>query len=126
RTGFGGGSHTWHNKPASRPRKPLPATPDNENVDPSFSNQVRLAARYAEVDSNRQKIQNKVMTPAQFERYRQQQELTRRQRNVSSAQLSDDDSDNYDDDDEADKNQEAANQRRKQEAHLSVYRQQMM
>ncbi|KAL8730450.1 MAG: hypothetical protein Q9166_004088 [cf. Caloplaca sp. 2 TL-2023] len=70
--------------------------------------------------------QNKVMTPAQFERYRREQEMTRTQSNRSRAEDSDDDSDHYEDDDEAERNKELAKQRRKQEAHLAIYRQQMM
>lgn len=70
--------------------------------------------------------QNKVMTPAQFERYRREQEMARTQGNQSKADDSEDDSDHYEDDDEAERNKELARQRRKQEAHLAVYRQQMM
>ncbi|KAL8713627.1 MAG: hypothetical protein Q9225_006746 [Loekoesia sp. 1 TL-2023] len=70
--------------------------------------------------------QNKVMTPAQFERYRREQEMARTQSDQSKADDSDDDSDHYDDDDEAERSKELAKQRRKQEAHLAVYRQQMM
>ncbi|KAL8677782.1 MAG: hypothetical protein Q9186_005815 [Xanthomendoza sp. 1 TL-2023] len=70
--------------------------------------------------------QNKVMTPAQFERYRREQEMTRTQNNRSGADDSDNDSDSYEDDDEVERNKEVAKQRRKQEAHLAVYRQQMM
>ncbi|KGY15603.1 hypothetical protein PABG_11596 [Paracoccidioides brasiliensis Pb03] len=67
------------------------------------------------------------MTPAQFERYRQQKEMTRKKTDTSSSYLSDDDSDHYDDEeDEVEKAREAAKQRKRQEAHLSVYRQQMM
>ncbi|KAL8789842.1 MAG: hypothetical protein Q9213_000910 [Squamulea squamosa] len=69
--------------------------------------------------------QNKVMTPAQFERYRREQEMTRTQSNQEEDD-SDDESDHYEDEDEAERNKELAKQRRKQEAHLAVYRQQMM
>ncbi|KAL8944554.1 MAG: hypothetical protein Q9216_000357 [Gyalolechia sp. 2 TL-2023] len=71
-------------------------------------------------------LQNKVMTPAQFERYRKEQEIARTQNDQSKAEDSDDDSDHYEDDDETERAQELAKQRRKQEAHLAVYRQQMM
>lgn len=64
----------------------------------------------------------KVMTRAQFERYRKEQENTEK---TSTSDVSDDENDNYDDDDEAERNRQAAKQRRKQEAHLAVYRQQM-
>ncbi|KAL9605113.1 MAG: hypothetical protein Q9219_000047 [cf. Caloplaca sp. 3 TL-2023] len=69
---------------------------------------------------------NKVMTPAQFERYRKEQEEARTLNTQPNADDSDDESDHYEDDDETERNQELAKQRRKQEAHLAVYRQQMM
>jgi hypothetical protein len=68
---------------------------------------------------------NKVMTPAQFERYRQEQDRLK----VIGGQSKDEDNeeDTYDDDeDEAEKQKQVAKQRRKQEAHMAVYRQQMM
>lgn len=68
--------------------------------------------------------QNKVMTPAQFERYRQEQEMRREQ--YFSHDASDEEGDEYEDDDEIERNKQLARQRKKQEAHLSVYRQQMM
>ncbi|KAL8642711.1 MAG: hypothetical protein Q9228_000641 [Teloschistes exilis] len=71
-------------------------------------------------------VQNKIMTPAQFERYRREQEMTRTEGNGSKEDDSDDESDHYEDDDEVERNKELAKQRRKQEAHLAVYRQQMM
>lgn len=67
---------------------------------------------------------NKVMTPAQFERYRKEQEMRREQYFKHDA--SDEEGDDYEDDDEIERNKQLARQRRKQEAHLSVYRQQMM
>ncbi|EFW98797.1 hypothetical protein CMQ_4649 [Grosmannia clavigera kw1407] len=76
--------------------------------------------------------QNKVMTPAEFERYRKDKEReTRRSAVLTKADgtLAIEDADNYDEDefeDEAEKLKEAAKQRRKQEAHMAVYRQQMM
>ena len=68
--------------------------------------------------------QNKVMTPAQFEEYRKEQEIRREQ--YFNQDLSDEEGDDYEDDDEIERNKQLARQRRKQEAHLSVYRQQMM
>lgn len=68
---------------------------------------------------------NKVMTPAQFERYRQEQDRLK----IVGGQSKDEDNedDAYDDDeDEAEKQKQVAKQRRKQEAHMAVYRQQMM
>lgn len=66
------------------------------------------------------------MTPAQFERYRQEQEMDRRRAQASKGNQSDDDSDDYEDEDEAERDRKATEQRRKQEAHLAVYRQTMM
>ena len=67
------------------------------------------------------------MTPAQFERYKQQQEaLSRTRSNATKHDGSEDGSDNEDDvEDETERNRQAAQLRQKQEAHLSVYRQQM-
>ena len=70
--------------------------------------------------------QNKVMTPAQFEKYRKEQERQQRNSDASKSDESDAESDDYDDEDEAERSRELAKQRRKQEAHLAVYRQQMM
>ncbi len=85
---------------------------------------------------------NKVMTPAQFERYKQDKErqgLTAKTSGPAPSigrtaptpppKQEDDDEDeiNYDDDeDEAEKSKQQVRQRRKQEAHMAVYRQQMM
>ena len=70
------------------------------------------------------KNHNKVMTPAQFERYRKEQEARRDQ--YFNKDDSDEEGDDYEDDDEIERNKQLARERRKQEAHLSVYRQQMM
>lgn len=70
--------------------------------------------------------QNKVMTPAQFEKYRKEQERQQRNSDASNSDDSEAESDDYDDEDEAERSREVAKQRRKQEAHLAVYRQQMM
>ena len=72
----------------------------------------------------RPQTQNKIMTPAQFEQYRRQQEMTSTAQ-PRDRQDSDEEEDDYDDD-EAEQSKQAARQRRKQEAHMSVYRQQMM
>jgi hypothetical protein len=112
---------------------PLATSPgENVNEDtPLFESDeivssARLASRYEEkrpVTSDN----NKVMTPAQFERYRQQRDIMRQQDDGPNSEQSDDaDSDYEEQDDEAEERRKAALQRRKQEAHLSVYRQQMM
>lgn len=69
--------------------------------------------------------QHKVMTPEQFNRYKKEQERAMTNDNASISGGSDDENENYDDD-EAERNRQVAKQRRKQEAHLAVYRQQMM
>ena len=68
--------------------------------------------------------QNKVMTPAQFKKYRDEQEARREQ--YFHKDESEEEGDDYEDDDEMERNKQLARERRKQEAHLSVYRQQMM
>ncbi|KAM0221922.1 hypothetical protein ACHAPA_001815 [Fusarium lateritium] len=71
---------------------------------------------------------NKVMTPAQFEKYRKDKERHSLSDGVQQSTANDDDDEiNYDDDeDEIEKSKQQAKQRRKQEAHMAVYRQQMM
>ena len=71
-------------------------------------------------------VGGKVMTPAQFERYKKEQEL--RRSGSGSAKDDEDDSseDNYEEEDEAERNRQMAKQRQRQEAQMSVYRQQMM
>ncbi|KAI9755143.1 MAG: hypothetical protein M4579_004409 [Chaenotheca gracillima] len=66
----------------------------------------------------------KVMTPAQFESYRREQESSRISYNDASSDSGEEDT--YDDEDETERNRLLAKQRRKQEAHMAVYRQQMM
>lgn len=96
-----------------------------DSMDPSIADHARLAVQFAESLPKSTSPGNKVMTPSQFEHYRQQQEL---RRSNSNATQSDDESANeeFDEEDEVEKQREAERQRRKQEAHLSVYRQQMM
>ncbi|MCJ1261375.1 hypothetical protein MMC22_001239 [Lobaria immixta] len=87
---------------------------------------ARFDGRQNNTNTYRLNGQPKVMTPAQFERYRKEQEITRTKSNSSKSDGSDDENENYDDDDETERNRQLAKQRRKQEAHLAVYRQQMM
>ena len=87
---------------------------------------ARFDGRQTNPDMFRLNGQPKIMTPAQFERYRKEQEITRAKSNASKSDRSDDENENYDDDDETERNRQLARQRRKQEAHLAVYRQQMM
>ncbi|PHH75414.1 hypothetical protein CDD80_2388 [Ophiocordyceps camponoti-rufipedis] len=111
-----------------------PAAADEDNIfEGSLSRASRIPHRYAPRLSfplNK----NKVMTPAEFEKYRQDKETQgSKQRAASEAvkeEADDEDDDiNYDDDDDDDEQEQSkmhARQRRKQEAHMTVYRQQMM
>ena len=100
---------------------------DSLLFDPAFQASVRSAEEFqARAPSPiKEPSRSKVMTPAQFERYRKEQELSRKKGSASISDESEDDGENYDDD-EAERTRELVKQRRKQEAHLAVYRQQMM
>lgn len=99
-------------------------TVSDSQPDASIAAHARLAAQYEQRQPKSSPSPTKVMTPSQFEHYRQQQEL---KRSNSDASKSDDSAESeFDEEDETEKNREAERQRRKQEAHLSVYRQQMM
>ncbi|KAB8337260.1 hypothetical protein FH972_021562 [Carpinus fangiana] len=94
---------------------------DEPLFDPSKS------ARFAQFNTrnmNQPKQPSKVMTPAEFEHYKTQKD---------NGELDDDDksqaseeSETYEDEDETERERQVAKQRRKQEAQLAVYRQQMM
>lgn len=92
--------------------------------DPSIADSARIAAQYECSLPKSASPANKIMTPAQFEHYRQQQELRGSNSNATKSEYSEES--DFDEDDEAEKNRGAERQRRKQEAQLSVYRQQMM
>jgi hypothetical protein len=103
----------------------------SEDTDIALLENAQVAAQWEEVAKAKPPAAsgsspNKVMTPAQFERYRQQQDMERNRQADSSDASSDDGSDTYEDHDDAERDREAAKQRRKQEAHLAVYRQSMM
>lgn len=107
---------------------------DDDNMfDTSFQASASAAQMYQEKSMSMTSSSNtpqsampKVMTPAQFERYKQDQERMRSVGGQSKAGP-DDDEETYDDDeDEAEKAKATAKIRRKQEAHMAVYRQQMM
>lgn len=103
--------------------------PHEENL---FDSQMAASASLAQLFQEqslsahtRDSPQSRVMTPAQFERYKQDQERLRSVGGQSKDEYDDDET--YDDDeDEAEKNRQLVKQRRKQEAHMAVYRQQMM
>ncbi|KAF7540995.1 hypothetical protein G7054_g925 [Neopestalotiopsis clavispora] len=69
--------------------------------------------------------QNKVMTPAEFEKYRQDK-VRQSRSSIDKDSENEDEEDYEDDEDDRQKNLELAKQRRKQEAHMTVYRQTMM
>lgn len=105
-----------------------PQSLHSEAFDSSIVADAELANMYQETKEPPPKpvFTNKVMTPAQWERYKEQKEMDRR-----LGALSDDSGsepgDNYEeDDDDQERDRQAAKQRRKQEAHLAVYRQTMM
>ncbi|KAJ9157381.1 hypothetical protein NKR23_g714 [Pleurostoma richardsiae] len=104
----------------------LESKEDDDLFDTNLKSSTTLAQRY--VSQRPSPPRNKVMTRAQFERYREDLE---RQDNASDSKESDkdesEDEDHYDDDDdEIEKSRQLAKQRKKQEAHMTVYRQQMM
>lgn len=106
--------------------KKSPTENKKEDKTDDFFSAAQLASRYeASLANNPPSNNNKVMTPAQFERYREQKELSRQLRKAEGLNDSSDEDSNYEDDEEIEMKEAAARQRRKQEAHLAVYRQQM-
>ncbi|KAG2412625.1 hypothetical protein HFD88_010182 [Aspergillus terreus] len=103
--------------------KTTAATEDPADI--SIAAHAQLAAQYEERQPATTASGTKIMTPSQFEHYRQQQAL-RRSNSDASSKSDDSAGSDFDEEDEAEKNREAERLRRKQEAHLSVYRQQMM
>ena len=112
------------------PRAKMPEPAEQEEsllYDPSFQVLAKSAEEYQarELSPPRQPPRSKVMTPAQFEHYRKEQEMSRSKSNDSRSETSEDGSEsNFDD--EAERNRQLIKQRQKQEAHLAVYRQQMI
>ncbi|EHA58266.1 hypothetical protein MGG_04625 [Pyricularia oryzae 70-15] len=108
--------------------KQVSSPKDEEDLfDTSLVNSSRAASRY--VAEKPSPPRNKVMTPAEFERYRQDKERGSDSGDKSPTKGDDDDDEdiNYEDDeDDMEKSKQAAKQRQKQEAHMTVYRQQMM
>ncbi|PYH96992.1 hypothetical protein BO71DRAFT_469452 [Aspergillus ellipticus CBS 707.79] len=123
--GHEGTNASHSHRQASLPKDPLnsPGLSDH-HFDPSIAAHARLAAQYEKVQPVPASSTNKVMTPSQFEHYRRQQELRRSNSEASKSENSAES--DYEEEDEVEKDREAERQRRKQEAHLSVYRQQMM
>ncbi|CEO58620.1 hypothetical protein PMG11_03330 [Penicillium brasilianum] len=100
-------------------RSPAPSDKDLDDA--------RLAVQFAESLSQSASPANgnKVMTPSQFEHYRQQQELRRSNSDATKSEEESEHEEFEDEEDEIEKQRAAERQRRKQEAHLSLYRQQM-
>ncbi|KAH6685250.1 hypothetical protein F5X68DRAFT_222838 [Plectosphaerella plurivora] len=100
---------------------------DENMFEGSLAHASRVANRYVSRDPSPPR--NKVMTPAQFERYRMDKERqgTLTESGRAREEPDDDEEDNYEDDeDDIERQRQAAKQRKKQEAHMTVYRQQMM
>jgi len=97
-------------------------------IDPDLAANADLAIQYEKFKPTTAKppIPNKVMTPAQFELYREQQERDRRYYGGGGDSDSDGENDQDEYEDEVERDRQAAKQRRKQEAQLAVYRQTMM
>lgn len=105
-----------------------PKDEEDNLFDNNIAQHSRLAQRY--VTRKQSPAQTKVMTPAEFERYRRDKERQDASSDTNKSEKDedeDDDEDHYEDDeDEIEKSKQLAKQRRKQEAHMTVYRQQMM
>ncbi|KAI9683365.1 MAG: hypothetical protein M1829_005437 [Trizodia sp. TS-e1964] len=102
---------------------------DKIDIDPSIAASASLAAQFEAslTPSAAEPSQpNRIMTRAQFEKCRLEQDLNRTKSDASKGGDYADDDDAYDDDDEKERTRKLVLQRRKQEAHLAVYRQQMM
>lgn len=101
---------------------------DDNLFEGTIAHSSRIANRYTSRAASPPR--NKVMTPAQFEQYRQDKLRQTRSEGVQQPSNDDDEDEdeiNYDDDDdELEKSKQQTKQRRKQEAHMAVYRQQMM
>lgn len=123
-------AYTNDNTPrANRPTlKPIRLTDgDDMDFDASISASASLAAQYENIEKAKPtSAPNKVMTPAQFERYRQEQDNQRRLSGKSFSVSDDETGSESEEESETERNKMAIKQRQKQEAHLSVYRQQMM
>ncbi|KHJ34012.1 hypothetical protein EV44_g5185 [Erysiphe necator] len=122
----------WSTSQSSQRQNDSPERKHSNNnlFDRSIVDQSNLAQKYQERSISPPKSHtsyNKVMTPAQFERYKQDQERLRYSRGIKSEDEGDDEGyDDGEDEDELEKAKAVAKQRRKQEAHMAVYRQQMM
>ena len=104
---------------------------DDSLFDNHIAESANLAQRFEEISTpsppSKFAPKNKVMTPAQFERYKKEQERLSTFGPLARKKQQEEEEEIYEDeDDDAEKAKQLANQRRRQEAHMSVYRQQMM
>ncbi|KAI2781723.1 hypothetical protein F4815DRAFT_72335 [Daldinia loculata] len=98
---------------------------DDDNLFDRPASRPKLASRTG--PRSHTMPQNKVMTPAEFEKYRQDKARDEIMGIADEEESDKEEEDNYDDDeDDREKTKQLAKQRRKQEAHMTVYRQQMM
>ena len=122
---------SWKQESANttpRAQKSTIASYDDQSlfdITPESTSKRFIPARPKMQAPTKPKTQNKIMTPAEFERYRREQEM-KSTADPKKEESSDDEVDEYEDDDEIEQSKQAARQRRKQEANMSVYRQQMM
>ncbi|KAH8889503.1 hypothetical protein GQ53DRAFT_869948 [Thozetella sp. PMI_491] len=114
---------SWETRPARFDTKA-----DDEELFGNGAVRPRLGGRNFASSKSNTPQSNKVMTPAEFERYRTDKERRDREPLSDHDQANDDDEeDNYEDDeDDLEKARQQTKQRQKQEAHMAVYRQQMM
>lgn len=109
-------------KPAGTPKSILRKPKDAP--DAVITDSATLAARYEEKASHERPM-NKVVTHSQYRILREQEEL-RDQNIASNSDESEDEEPESEDEDEIERKRAAASQRKKQEAHMSLYRQKMM
>lgn len=99
----------------------------HEEADESTPQQAKPPASRHSSDmtqrANAPETPKRVMTGAEFERYKKEQELSRSQSNASKSESEDEDE--YDDEDESERLREQEKLRRKQQADLAVHRQKM-
>ncbi|KAK6334153.1 hypothetical protein TWF696_002655 [Orbilia brochopaga] len=110
-------------------RPGMPARAGSEDMlTATLARDAAIASSFEAGESDRLKQPRKVFTKAQFERYKAQQEEERQyQAKNGEKDESDEESDiSEEDEDEMEKQRAQAKHRARQDAHLAVYRQQMM
>lgn len=117
---------SWKQTSESKAPRLEPQSVEEDSLfDSSLAHSSRIASRF--VARKPSPPRNKVMTRAQFERYKQDKERQNAGAEAEKSEDKSDEEDNYEDDeDDVEKAKQQAKQRRKQEAHMAVYRQQMM